>query len=333
MPALTRPVYAPPLFSPPPAVCSHRSPAIPLPRSPSRPGVRSRRRVGDTRGPDPGDHPGLPASHQPRFPGPRHSEPRELIGWGVGSPGTRASSRLDYGRAAARAIAHGHHHYQLLRGELLHHQQQLRLRPRVPPHPAGAPDPGRDRKCRRAEPSRAGPGRGRQVDWASSRVSSSAHRAGSGLPAGSGNTPELSLYFFVKFKTHIQVLSPGTLLGTRVVTLRTQSVVGGISACCSHSRMVVFPENRILWWAFIDHWGPEYLGPISPDLRVRGSLKTKLFFLIKPTLPKCWTGIQSFTCQLDARSLSRTPGSKSFPIIRYKGENFFRYYLPVVKLT
>lgn len=67
------------------------------------------------------------------------------------------------------------------------------------------------------------------MDWASSRASSSAHRAGSGLPAGSGNTLELSFDFFVKCKTHIQVLSPEALLGTGVVTLR-MSVVGGIPA-------------------------------------------------------------------------------------------------------
>lgn len=76
-------------------------------------------------------------------------------------------------------------------------------------------------------PGRAGPGRGRQVDSASSRASSSAHRAGSGLPAGSGNTSELSFDFFVKCKTHTQVLSPGTLLGTGVATLR-MSVVEGL---------------------------------------------------------------------------------------------------------
>nr|XP_039317888.1 translation initiation factor IF-2-like [Saimiri boliviensis boliviensis] len=56
----------------------------------------------------------------------------------------------DDGGAAAPPLAHRHHHRQLLRGELLHQQQQLRLRPGVPPHPTGPPHRGRDRECRRA---------------------------------------------------------------------------------------------------------------------------------------------------------------------------------------
>lgn len=102
-----------------------------------------------------------------------------------------------------------------------------------------------------AEIVSVGPGCGRQVDPANSRVSSSAHRAGSGLPAGSGNALELSLDFFVKCKTHIPVLSPWALLGTdgrdpqdvccgRVPSLLFSFEDGGLSR---------EPDTR---WAFID---------------------------------------------------------------------------------
>lgn len=258
-----------PLF-PSPAPLSHRLPAIPLP-GPCGASEHARRRVGTLAGLTPEATPGAPATHRSRFPIPGQRPWAQGARWvGVGSPGTRASSGRDDGGIAAPALAHSHHHCQLLRRELLHHQQQLRLRPRVPPHPAGAPDCGRDRECR------AGRGGGRQVDPAGSRVSSSAHRAGSGLPAGSGNALELSLDFFVKCKTHIQVLSPWALLGTdgrdpqdvfcgRVPSLLFPFEDGGLSR---------EPDTR---WAFIDLECPEYLGPLSPDLHVHGSLKTKLF--------------------------------------------------------
>lgn len=131
----------------------------------------------------------------------------------------------------------------------------------------------------------------------------------------------LSFDFFVKCKTHIQVLSPEAPLGTGVVTLR-MSAVGGISQLAVFiRRMVVFPGSRILWWAFIDRGCPEYLGPTSPDLHVHGSLKNKAFYQTDPSKVQGWNP-ESFTCQSDALSLSRTPSSKRFPIKSYKGENF-----------
>lgn len=268
---------------PPPTAPSTPLPSPPLPRLPqppvaSDPAAGSPRSSGaraptsgDTRGPDPGDHPGAPATRRPRFPVPGRRPWAQGARWvGVGSPGTRTSSGRDDGRIAARALAHGHHHRQLLRRELLHHQQQLRLRPRVPPHRAGTPDCGRDRECR------TGSGRGRQVDPASSRASSSAHRAGSGLPAGSGNALELSLDVFVKCKTHIHVLAPCTLLGTD--GRDPQDV------CCGRlpSLLFSFEDGGLsreleTQWAFIDLGCLGYLGPPSPDVHVHGSLKTKLF--------------------------------------------------------
>lgn len=117
---------------------------------------------------------------------------------------------------------------------------------------------------------RAGPGRGRQVDLASSRAFSSAHRA------GSGNALELSLDFFVKCKTHSQVLSPWVLLGSD--GRDPQDVCCGRLPCLLLSSEDGGPSRELdTRWAFIDLGCPECLGPPSPDLHVHGSLKTKLF--------------------------------------------------------
>lgn len=116
-------------------------------------------------------------------------------------------------------------------------------------------------------PGRARPGRAEGGRWTRlARAPPAPPTELAPVSRGLRNAPELSFDFFVKRKTHIQVLSPEVPLGTGVVTLR-MCFVGGISQLVAFiRRMVAFPESRILWWAFIDHGRPEYLGPTSPDL-------------------------------------------------------------------
>lgn len=119
-----------------------------------RAGVAAHRRTRAATGPARGGAlrapPSLPApaalpSPAPGSPGLRAARPaRDALGVPEEVP---AWPRRDDGRAAARPPADRHHHRQLLRGELLHQQQQLRLRPGVPPHRARAPHRGGDREC------------------------------------------------------------------------------------------------------------------------------------------------------------------------------------------